>query len=138
MPKNKNKKSNKKKSNNNSNKMPKKKKKGAIQAVTVHTEQELASAVFRFAATNAIEADKKTIPAMLSLGEWYSKSTKGKNNTFERRVIMTDGRTIRQTTSLSKTPSAHNAFKVQKKQLLKDEYWAGVSQIIIATVTISM
>ena len=65
--KNKNKNNNKKSNNNNkksnkksnSNKMPKKKKKGAIQAVTVHTEQELASAVFRFAATNAIEADKK-------------------------------------------------------------------------------
>ena len=118
--------------------MPKKKKKGAIQVVTVHTEQELASAAIRFAATNAIEAEKKTIPAMLSIGEWYLKSSKGKNNTFERRVIMTDGRTIRQTTSLSKTPSKQNAYKVQKKQLLKDEYWDSVSHIIIATVAISM
>jgi len=119
------------------------KKKGSVRTASANQNTHIAAkhiapAAIRFAASNAILADKKTIKEILSAGEWYLKSSKGKNNTYERKVFMTDGSLIRQTTSLSKTPSAKNAFKVQKKQLLKDEYWDGVSNIIIAKVAPSV
>ena len=96
--------------------------------------ENIVSSTERYMISNSIPADKKNISDLLSRGEWYLKSSKGSNNTFERRVIMEDGTIKRQTTSLSKTPSTKNAYKDQKKQLLRDEYWMGVSHIVIAVV----
>lgn len=116
-----------------------KKNKGSVRAVSANTlgdipSRHIVSAATRKVDSNEIPADKKKIPDILSVGEWYLKTSKGKNNTFERKVVMEDGSLKRQTTSLSKTPSTKNAYKDQKKQLLKDEYWEGVTHIMIAVV----
>ena len=123
--------------------MPKKKKsknnKSSQRAASASTmgdifSSHIVSAYERKVDSDDIPADKKTITDILSVGEWYLKSAKGKNNTFERKVIMEDGSLKRQTTSLSKTPSTKNAYKDQKKQLLRDEYWEGTTHIVIAAV----
>ena len=81
--------------------MPKKKKsknnKSSKRAASASTmgdvsSSRIVSAYKRKVDSDDILADKKTIPDILSVGEWYLKSAKGKNNTFERFIYICPNR----------------------------------------------